>query len=151
MIISRSKMTFYCSFSVKHVCETLFQNKVRCLTLFWGEEDGKALQIHNQGCLTAKDASTPGQFLCCYSYTDKTVKSLSETKRRSSWHSSGSTVGRLCRFQALCTEGKDASQATWAPDPELEVSLPCGILSPSSIFCGIFLSQYEMFLWLCSV
>lgn len=109
MIISRSKMTFYCSFSVKHVCETLFQNKVRCLTLFWGEEDGKALQIHNQGCLTAKDASTPGQFLCCYSYTDKTVKRLSEAKRRSSWHSSGSTVGRLCRFQALCTEGKDAS------------------------------------------
>lgn len=39
---------------------------------------------------------------------DKIVKRLSETKRPSFWHLSGSTAGRNCRLQALGIEGKEA-------------------------------------------
>lgn len=54
-----------------------------------------------------KNASISRDFLCYSSSIDKTVRSLSETKQPSSWHSSGSTAGRHRRFQALCTEGKE--------------------------------------------
>lgn len=79
---------------------------------------------------------------------DKIMKRLSETKRPSFWHSSSSTVGRHCR-SLECR--RQRGQVTWVPNPEQEVSLPCDIFSPSSIICGIFLSQYEIFLWLYSV
>lgn len=48
------------------------------------EEDGKALQIHNQACSTTWDASFAEHLLCYNSYMDKIVKRLSESKRPSS-------------------------------------------------------------------
>lgn len=89
-----------------------------------------------------KNASIPRDFLCYSSSIDKTVRSLSETKQPSSWHSSGSTAGRHRRFQALCTEGKEPAQATWPPDPEWELSPPCYFFSLSPL--SVVYSYYNM-------
>ncbi|EGW03527.1 hypothetical protein I79_012813 [Cricetulus griseus] len=78
-------------------------------------KNGKGLQIQNQ---TSWTTYTQGRILVHLGtcYIDKIVRRLSETKQPSSWHSGGSEVGRHCRFQALCKEGR--VQAAWPPDPE---------------------------------
>lgn len=93
--------------------------------------------------------SFPGAFLgTSYTALDKIVRRLSETKQPSSWHPSGPRAGGHCRFQVLCTEGKESRLSGHLT---LSGNIHIHIRSLSPVICGIVLLQHEIFPWLCSV